>query len=306
MNDRRPFTYLIGWSAFGVFYYGVRTARGCNPSDLWTKYFTSSKYVKEFREKNGEPDILQIRRVFNTVKDALGWEARVLKRISAHKHPSFLNKSVCGMLFNTTGITYNHTIETRLKISASNKGKVLSDETRAKIAAAHNGKVLSEAHRAKMAIASRGRVKSDATREKLSIALKGKVRSTEQRSRMSVAKSHCYRVMTPDGEEINVIGLRPFCREHGIMPSHMLEAAAGKTSHHKGWQVRRFGDETPFLDRATLHKFRVHSLISPNGDEFMIANVAQFCRDNELDPSAIARVWSGEYKQHKGWRGSYV
>lgn len=306
MNDRTPFTYLIGWSAFGVFYYGVKTSKGCHPKDLWTKYFTSSRHVKECREKHGEPDILEIRRVFNSVKDALGWEARVLKRMAAHKHPSFLNKSVCGILFNTTGRTYAHAAETRLKIGAWNKGRVLSEETRAKISEARMGKPLSEEHRAKLSIAGRGRITSDATREKLSVALKGRVFSAEHNSKVSRTKSHTYRVLTPEGVEINVVGLRLFCRENGLKQSHMAEAALGKSRHHKGWQVRRCGDETPFFNQSALHNRRIHRLTSPSGEEVVIENVAKFCRDNGLDERAVARVWSGEYKHHKGWRSSYV
>ena len=47
------YTYLIGWTKYNIQYYGVRYAKGCHPDDLWKTYFTSSKYVKEFREKNG-------------------------------------------------------------------------------------------------------------------------------------------------------------------------------------------------------------------------------------------------------------
>lgn len=45
------YTYLIGWSEYDIWYYGVRYAKGCNPADLWVKYFTSSKFVREFREQ---------------------------------------------------------------------------------------------------------------------------------------------------------------------------------------------------------------------------------------------------------------
>lgn len=53
-----PYTYLIGWSNQNKWYYGVRTAKNCHPGDLWTTYFTSSKYVKQFITQYGEPDII--------------------------------------------------------------------------------------------------------------------------------------------------------------------------------------------------------------------------------------------------------
>jgi len=56
-----PYTYLIVWTSLKekIWYYGSRSKIGCHPDDFWVKYFTSSKYVKELREKLGEPDIKQ-------------------------------------------------------------------------------------------------------------------------------------------------------------------------------------------------------------------------------------------------------
>ena len=93
MNKHIPYTYLIGWTEEDKYYYGVRYARNCNPNDLWKTYFTSSNYVKEFRKEKGEPDLVQIRKVFNCPKKALNWESKFLKKINASKNEKFLNKS---------------------------------------------------------------------------------------------------------------------------------------------------------------------------------------------------------------------
>ena len=66
-GDRTPYTYLIGWSKLNIWYYGVRFAKGCHPSDLWIKYFTSSRIVKRFVLDNGPPDMISIDRVFNSI-----------------------------------------------------------------------------------------------------------------------------------------------------------------------------------------------------------------------------------------------
>ena len=89
----KPYTYLIGWSKLNLYYYGVRFSQKCTPDDLWISYFTSSKYVKEYRRLYGEPDIKSIRKTFNNKNDAMSWESRVLKRIKAHTNPKFINKS---------------------------------------------------------------------------------------------------------------------------------------------------------------------------------------------------------------------
>jgi len=52
----------------------VRYARNCHPDDLWTIYFTSSKQVKVFREEHGEPDVIEVRQVFNDSLQAREWE----------------------------------------------------------------------------------------------------------------------------------------------------------------------------------------------------------------------------------------
>lgn len=96
MHIYRPYTYLVGWSQHNKWYYGVRFAKGCNPSDFWVSYFTSSKYVKEFREAFGEPDIVQIRKTFNNREEAISWEQRVLHRINALDDPKWINCGIAG------------------------------------------------------------------------------------------------------------------------------------------------------------------------------------------------------------------
>lgn len=93
MNDRIPYTYLIGWSNLDKWYYGVRYRKGSNPSELWVKYFTSSKVVKQFRKLNGEPDIIIIRRIFEDIDSARNWERTVLKRMKVVENDKWLNQT---------------------------------------------------------------------------------------------------------------------------------------------------------------------------------------------------------------------
>jgi hypothetical protein len=72
MSTHTPYTYLIGWSSTNKFYYGVRYAKKCNPSELFISYFTSSKHVKSYMKKHGNPDIIQ-----NYLEN--GWEEFKLK-----------------------------------------------------------------------------------------------------------------------------------------------------------------------------------------------------------------------------------
>lgn len=96
-----PYTYFIGWSSLKTYYYGVRYAfkhdciyeSGCHPDDLFVTYFTSSKIVSDFIEKNGLPDIIQVRKTFSNKEQACLWERTFLKKINAVHRKDFLNKN---------------------------------------------------------------------------------------------------------------------------------------------------------------------------------------------------------------------
>jgi len=91
-----PYTYLIGWSKLDKWYYGSETSnikKIAHPSNLFTKYFTSSKHVKKFIKEHGMPDVIKIRKTFKTKYDALLWEQKFLIKIDAKNNPKFLNKS---------------------------------------------------------------------------------------------------------------------------------------------------------------------------------------------------------------------
>lgn len=110
-----PYTYLIGWTSLNIWYYGVRYAKDCDPSDLWVDYFTSSNYVKEFRAIHGEPDVIEVRRIFKDSKYAIRCEDRVIRNLKIYSNPNFLNKSYSGSIF--------YSEEVRKKISDSSKGR---------------------------------------------------------------------------------------------------------------------------------------------------------------------------------------
>lgn len=102
-----PYTYLIGWSKEGKYYYGVRYSKsskciydtGCHPDDLWVKYFTSSYYVQKMREQHGEPDIIQIRKTFISAKKAISWEERVIEKLNIVSDAKWLNRNRSGAIY---------------------------------------------------------------------------------------------------------------------------------------------------------------------------------------------------------------
>ena len=89
-----PFTYLLKHLPTNKYYYGVRFKKNCNPNDLWTKYFTSSKKVKGLIRKYGKKSFqFEIRKTFKTAKQAMNWEHKVLRRMKVIYRNDFLNQT---------------------------------------------------------------------------------------------------------------------------------------------------------------------------------------------------------------------
>ena len=95
MSIYQPYTYLIGWSNHNKWYYGVRYAQNCNPQDLWKTYFTSSKHVKKLREEYGEPDVIEVRKIFDSKEAAILWEEKVLRKMDVRNAEKWINKNDC-------------------------------------------------------------------------------------------------------------------------------------------------------------------------------------------------------------------
>jgi hypothetical protein len=184
MNIYTPYVYLIGWSRQDQYYIGSRRANNdrdvAHPSDLWTVYYTSSDIVHRFREEHGDPDVIQVLKTFADAHTAYKHESKLLRRLNAKNHPMLLNGHNNNGDFYITG---PHSQDTKAKISAANKGRILgprSGETKAKISAAKKGTPSGQ----------KGKKRSIETRAKMSNTHKGKKRlylSTESRAKMSAA-----------------------------------------------------------------------------------------------------------------------
>ena len=57
--------------------------------------------VKEYREKYGEPDVIEVRQTFNDSLQAREWEEIVLRRLNAVKDERWLNKGNSGKNFKS-------------------------------------------------------------------------------------------------------------------------------------------------------------------------------------------------------------
>lgn len=189
MNIYSPYTYHLSWSFCNKHYYGVRHAKGCHPGDLWVSYFSSSKEVKKYRELYGDPDIIEIRKVFDRVSQARLWEQKVLRRLNVVYSEHWLNKS------HSDGKFYNkgHSEETKQKLKKANVGKKWSPEsiakrqqTRKNKGVKGRGRILSEYHKEKIRECMVGRVLTTEWKAKIGQSNKGKPKSTQQREAVSL------------------------------------------------------------------------------------------------------------------------
>lgn len=178
-----PYTYLIGWSKLNLWYYGSEYAyktKVAHPNNLWTTYFTSSKLVKYTREICGEPDVVQIRRIFDTQKACQLWEDKVLKKMNVMNDEKWLNK--------TNNVNFNGMTDyQRLQISKAMKGKKRKNFKKTD---AFMKSCLNNVLKATEAI--RGKPKSLEWRQKMTTKINGmygKKHSEETKIKMKIAKA---------------------------------------------------------------------------------------------------------------------
>jgi len=203
-----PYTYILEWTKQGKRYIGARWAAGCHPEDLWSSYFTSSKYVAEFVKEFGEPDIILIDKIFTTPMDAMTREQELQKQFDVRHNDTFLNKAIAGVYDHAdpeirkrmsdshrwkkhspewiTWVTEFHrnrprSAETNKRISEALTGKKWSEDqhknfsaTRRGVPSGRKGIPISEAHKAKNRIAMLGKKHSQETKRLMSADRAGK------------------------------------------------------------------------------------------------------------------------------------
>ena len=126
-----PFTYCLTFLPTGKRYYGVRYAKGCHPSQLWTTYFTSSETISDLIEEHGKDAFtFEVRKTFIDRDSANAWETKFLTRINAAKHPEWLNDHNGGKNFYTTPETVQKAKETKIRNGTTNSSSPESIQKR--------------------------------------------------------------------------------------------------------------------------------------------------------------------------------
>ncbi len=167
----------------------------------------------------------------------------------------------------TGGMGGIHCEEIKMKISQTLMGHFVSSDTRDKISKANNGYKHSEESKRNMSVSKRGEKHWNY----------GKHHSEETKHKMSKAKK---------GEK------------HWNYGKHRSEETKRKIGNANRGNIHTKEQNIIRANRMSQYWL----LISPEDDTYIIKNLRQFCRDNNLDAASMSKVSQGKRNHHKGWK----
>jgi hypothetical protein len=143
------------------------------------------------------------------------WKEKLKKRwANTENNPSTLRIGQPG---------WKHTEESKAKISAGNKGKLLGTT-----------RTFSEEHCKNISKSKIGVLKSEEFKQKVSNKLKGHKSYETQRKAVTEANSLNWLVTTPDGQQLSITNLRQFCKDNKLSQGNLTTYG-----HTKGFKASK-------------------------------------------------------------------
>jgi hypothetical protein len=241
-------------------YYGVRYAKRCHPSELWVKYFTSSKIVYNLILEYGRDAFCVIHtKQHDSIDDAREWEEYILTRIDATNNPAWLNKHNGGKKFCCTLCGEDNPQYGKRGILSPSYNRICTDTARKHYSIANSGSNNSMFGKRGADNPNYGRAHTEITKNKIRNKQLGKIRSIESRRKQGDTQrgenhymygkprvenplSKTYIVTFPDKHTEIIICMKEFCEIYGLNPSTMYQVAKGNRSHHKKYVARLHSD----------------------------------------------------------------
>jgi hypothetical protein len=126
-SSTRPYVYYLYCKPTREFYIGCRYAKGCNPKDFWTTYFTSSKRIHELLLKYGKHSFFHYCiGEFDTREETLKLEEKLIENFL--KNQNCLNLCKSGVKFSGVLPGTPKSLEYRKKQSERLKNKKVSQK----------------------------------------------------------------------------------------------------------------------------------------------------------------------------------
>lgn len=242
-----------------------------------------------------------------------------------------------GNLSAAGGVDGPRSPETKAKLSAAHKGKIVSAETRAKLSTINLGKKHTDETKLLMSKIHKGRVMTDEWKRRISEGQKGKIIPQHVKDILSEANiKYDYVALSPTGLVYEFRNLAGFIRDNelDLNASACGKVAKREQSHHKEWFFRYKDDIKESIhqekkdaadkrEQTKSRKGRILSeetrkkmseartgvrnggkkfcFISPEGSLFSGRNVNYFAEKNNLSARQMDRLSRDEIDNYKGW-----
>jgi hypothetical protein len=205
-----------------------------------TQTYYSARWIHSLRKKDMLPSVREFYRT-DDPDEADSIEISLI---------AYCKSMGCRLTNHHEGGQANRIVDqgTRDKISRALKGKKQTSEHIAKVAASHRGSKRPPGTGDRIAAGLRGKPLSDSHKRTLSEAHKGRKTPTDLVAKRALSCAKYWDLTCPDGHHFVVRNLKKFCEENGLRNSGMHSVLSGKSTHHKGWKVRRHESD---LDSTT-------------------------------------------------------
>lgn len=196
-----PFFYILRHKDTGIKYAGIKFAKGCHPSDLLTKYFTSSKVVSKMLSEDINSFVIEKIIEFDNKDNLIEFEEFFLTEVNAAYSNKWFNQAM-GKAINPDAVSKtcmekygvsnwmqsDDAKEMKLgyKVGNTYGAFTRSDETKRKMSEAFTGRVYSDEHNRKISESRKGTSASEETKKKMSDIKKGIPRPKSFSDKMSI------------------------------------------------------------------------------------------------------------------------
>lgn len=165
------YVYRITEKKINKHYIGVRSSKVPPYEDLGIKYFSSSSDKEFIKKQKDTPEnfIYQVIEIFDSREKANLYEIFLHDKYNVHLNENFYNKAKqTSVGFDTSGLSFLRSEETKEKIRLANKGKIVSEETKEKIRLARANQIISRDTIESMRQSNIGTKRSEEFKKKMS------------------------------------------------------------------------------------------------------------------------------------------